>query len=86
MQYGYLPMSDVEMGNLRTDDELTDAVKRLQMFGHIPVTGVVDAATKDLMRRPRCSLPDIPPDEENNRVRRYIKQGSSWDKTHLTWR
>ncbi|KAF2353114.1 Peptidoglycan binding-like [Trinorchestia longiramus] len=85
MQYGYLPMSDMEMGNLRTDQELTDAVRRLQMFGHIPVTGVVDDVTRELMKRPRCSLPDILPDEDTNRVRRYIKQGSTWDKTRLTW-
>lgn len=31
MKFGYLPQSDLETGNLRTDDQLTDAIKNLQV-------------------------------------------------------
>ncbi|KAL7635601.1 UNVERIFIED_CONTAM: hypothetical protein RMT77_014670 [Armadillidium vulgare] len=95
MRYGYLPMSDMETGNLRTEKQLREAVKVMQRFGHIPQTGRMDAATRALLRRPRCSLPDVMPEEYpsngrndntiSSRVRRFVKQGSSWDNLNLTW-
>lgn len=35
MKFGYLPQSDLETGNLRTDDQLTDAIKNLQMMRNV---------------------------------------------------
>ena len=32
MKFGYLPQSDIETGNLRTEDQLKDAIKDLQVF------------------------------------------------------
>lgn len=32
MKFGYLPQSDIETGNLRTEDQLRDAIKNLQVF------------------------------------------------------
>jgi hypothetical protein len=31
MDFGYLPQSDLETGNLRTDDQLQDAIRTLQV-------------------------------------------------------
>lgn len=31
MKFGYLPQTDLETGNLRTDDQLTDAIENLQV-------------------------------------------------------
>ena len=31
MKFGYLPQSDLETGNLRTDDQLRSAIKNLQV-------------------------------------------------------
>lgn len=31
MKFGYLPQSDLETGNLRTDDQLRDAIRTLQV-------------------------------------------------------
>ncbi len=34
MKYGYLPQSDFETGNLRTEDELKDAIRTLQVCNY----------------------------------------------------
>jgi hypothetical protein len=31
MKYGYLPQSDLETGNLRSEDQLKDALRNLQV-------------------------------------------------------
>lgn len=93
MEFGYLPKSDIETGNLRTDTQLTNAIKTLQKFGSIPQTGQLDELTQKLMRRPRCGVPDnqnTPDFSATNRLRgrskRYVIQGPKWAHTNLTWR
>lgn len=58
MEFGYLPKSDIETGNLRTEDQLKDAIRNLQRFGNIPETGEIDNSTRKLILRPRCGVPD----------------------------
>lgn len=101
MNFGYLPKSDIETGNLRTETQLFSAIKSLQRFGNIPETAVIDDATRELMKRPRCGQPDFPPGTDfpsrtdfsaDNRIRRYgrqkryVIQGPKWPNTNLTWR
>lgn len=63
------------------------AVKRLQEFAGLPVTGVVDEATRNLVQQKRCSLPDSESSEkQSHRVKRYTLQGGKWSRTNLTWR
>ncbi|XP_046688480.1 matrix metalloproteinase-2-like [Homalodisca vitripennis] len=84
MTFGYLPASDLETGNLRTDDQLRDAIRSLQAFGNIPVTGDVDEATEKLMASPRCGVSDErAPDARRKRF--AIHTGPRWDHTDLTW-
>ncbi|XP_054289089.1 matrix metalloproteinase-2-like [Macrosteles quadrilineatus] len=84
MNFGYLPASDMETGNLRTDDQLKEAIRNLQMFANITVTGEVDNATRGLMRRRRCGVSDLP--DPGSRKRRFaIHTGPRWDHTDLTW-
>lgn len=90
MKYGYLPMSDMETGNLRTEDQLRDAIRTMQRFGHVPVTGVLDEKTKELFKRPRCSLPDVLHDQTSSytlssRLKRFVKQGKRWNRFNITW-
>ncbi|KAK4286968.1 hypothetical protein Pmani_039949 [Petrolisthes manimaculis] len=92
MKYGYLPASDMETGNLRTEDQLRQAIRTMQRFGHIPVTGILDTATKELLRRPRCSLPDVLPSQQHyynppiiTRHKRFVKQGKRWHRYNITW-
>ncbi|CAF1646201.1 unnamed protein product [Adineta ricciae] len=91
--YGYLPRSDLETRAMRTDEEFRSAIKRLQTFATIPVTGKLDKATLDLIRRPRCGLADQdsnrlprPHTYGNRRHRRYVLQGQKWAKTYLTYK
>ncbi|KAJ6648586.1 Matrix metalloproteinase-2, partial [Pseudolycoriella hygida] len=101
MNFGYLPKSDIETGNLRTETQLFSAIRSLQRFGNIPETGVIDEATLKLMKRPRCGQPDFPSGTDfstrtdfsadnrirrrNHRQKRYVIQGPKWPNTNLTW-
>ena len=57
--FGYLPQSYLETGAMRTEQQLIDAVKNLQFFAGINVTGAIDQDTIDVMKKPRCGVPDI---------------------------
>lgn len=56
-----------------------------QSYGNIPATGEVDDKTKQLLRQPRCGLPDIP-QSPSRRRKRYLLQGQKWQNMNLTWR
>lgn len=86
MNFGYIPPSDRETGNLRTEQQLRDAIRNLQNFAHIPVTGELDENTIKLMKKPRCGLPDIPYYSTGKRKKRYTLHGQKWHYTNLTWR
>lgn len=95
MNFGYLPKSSLETGNLRTEEKLKEAIINLQRMGNIPETGTIDKATHELMQRPRCGQPDYLESDTRNfsaknrsrrRSRRYVIQGSQWNKTSVTWR
>ena len=57
--FGYLPQSNLETGAMRTEQQLMDAVKNLQFFAGINTTGTVDQDTIELMKKPRCGVPDV---------------------------
>ena len=92
MNFGYLPKSNIETGNLRTEEQLINAIKSLQKMGNIPETGFIDNETRDLMRRPRCGQPDkkesndFTANNEQRRRKRYLVNGAKWTRTHLSWR
>lgn len=80
MSFGYLPQSDLETGNLRTEDQVRDAIKTMQAFAHIPVTGIVDEATRELMKKPRCGLPDI--NSDSYRAKRSLGSREEHETRH----
>ncbi|XP_037813603.1 matrix metalloproteinase-2-like [Lucilia sericata] len=93
MEFDYLPKSDIETGALRTEEQLKEAIRNLQSFGNIPVTGEIDSETKKLIKRPRCGVGDnnhslsfSPDNLHHGRMKRYVLQGPKWEKTDLTWR
>ncbi|KAK0159507.1 hypothetical protein PV327_011022 [Microctonus hyperodae] len=87
MNFGYLPQSDLETGNLRTDDQLREAIRSLQNYGGIPETGEIDEATQKLMKSPRCGVADkIDPRYKRSRHKRFTIHGQPWPYKNLTWR
>merc|ERR1711874_697140 len=58
-RFGYLPQSDLETGALRTMKQLKDAIRNLQGFAGINMTGEIDRETRDLLHRARCGVQDV---------------------------
>ena len=65
---------------VRDPDVRINAIKMMQRKAGIPVTGVVDAATIDVLSRPRCGVPDISNGPGSYQVRK------PWQKKSLTYR
>ena len=69
-QYHYISTSRSGNHNVKL------AIRRFQRFAGLKVTGKLDRATIDQMKKPRCGLPDD--EEEGGRVRRYTTGDSFW--------
>ncbi|XP_072271819.1 matrix metalloproteinase-17 [Pyxicephalus adspersus] len=84
-RFGYLPLPDPVTGQLQTQEELSKAIKAMQEFGGLKPTGILDEATLELMKTPRCSLPDLSQTEATRR-KRNIQMVTKWNKRNLSWR
>lgn len=62
--------------------DVEKAITNFQRFAGLKVTGRLDRATIDLMKKPRCGMPDDEAGE--TRLRRYATS-SKWRKTSLTY-
>ncbi|XP_051489746.1 matrix metalloproteinase-17 isoform X2 [Apus apus] len=83
-KFGYLPPPDPVTGQLQTQEELTKAITAMQRFGGLETTGVLDEATLELMKTPRCSLPDFV--AAPARRKRHTQAVTKWSKRNLSWR
>ncbi|XP_027699987.1 matrix metalloproteinase-17 [Vombatus ursinus] len=83
-RFGYLPPPDPVTGQLQTQEELTKAIAAMQRFGGLEATGVLDEATLQLMKTPRCSLPDLA--IPGARRKRNTPTLTKWSKRNLSWR
>ncbi|KAM4698724.1 LOW QUALITY PROTEIN: matrix metalloproteinase-25 [Rhinophrynus dorsalis] len=86
-RYGYLP-PDPYSAQQQTLEGLREAVRTMQRFAGLRVTGDLDDETVSMMQKPRCSLPDViqRPNMYSHRRRRFALSGTVWDKLELTWR
>lgn len=84
MKFGYMNRSTDGAGALRTEQSVREAIRDLQQFSGLPVTGRLDDATLKLLRTPRCGLPDVV--NPIHRKKRFTIQGQRWIYTNLTWR
>ncbi|XP_046391255.1 matrix metalloproteinase-2-like isoform X2 [Ischnura elegans] len=84
MNFGYLPESNQETGNLMSAKQLHEAIANLQKFAGLPPTGKFDEKTKRLLLKPRCGLKDYET-EDRRRKKRYVLRGPKWEYTNLTW-
>lgn len=83
---GYLKQFTSQVGALGTQKQLVDAVKDFQRYAGIAVTGKVDDTTIEWMAKPRCGRADKNDNDAlKKRRRRYLAQGTSWNKLQVTW-
>ena len=90
-KFGYLPSPSSGKLPLITQDGLVKSLRKLQSFVGLEMTGVIDEETLEILKIPRCSLPDFSDDNEapgynNQRRKRYALQGSRWKKRILTYK
>ncbi|NP_001096469.1 matrix metalloproteinase-17 precursor [Xenopus tropicalis] len=84
-KFGYLPPPDPVTGQLQTQEELSKAIKAMQEFGGLKATGILDEPTLELMKTPRCSLPDLS-HSQASRKKRSAQPVTKWSKRNLSWR
>nr|CAD2188878.1 unnamed protein product [Meloidogyne enterolobii] len=80
--FGYVPPG--ELNNNRGSgggfDPINDAIKKFQLFAHLPVTGKLDVKTKKKMAKKRCGMQDVEM-ITNNRGASQFK----WDKSLIKY-
>jgi matrix metalloproteinase-24 (membrane-inserted) len=86
--YGYLEQpADTNEGLkaefLYAESAIVDGVKKIQEYGGLPVTGVVDEDTIQLMRSPRCGVKDV--ESRRDRAKRYVIGSKNWKKRKITY-
>lgn len=71
-QFGYLNMSENSITSIE------EAIANLQEFYHLEVDGKANEETLNLMKQPRCGVPDNP-------TSAFRVSGSKWNKSHIKW-
>ncbi|XP_026071638.1 matrix metalloproteinase-15-like isoform X1 [Carassius auratus] len=86
-QYGYLPQASKQMSTMRSAQIRLNAISDMQRFYGLEITGVLDPATIEAMKRPRCGVPDKFGGQIKTNVRRkrYALTAHKWDKSHITF-
>uniref|UniRef100_A0A8D0CV29 Matrix metallopeptidase 20b (enamelysin) n=1 Tax=Sander lucioperca TaxID=283035 RepID=A0A8D0CV29_SANLU len=70
------PQVDLKLAT-RSGPSFTSKVKDMQIFFGLNATGVLDSVTLEMMRSPRCGVPDV---EEYSHI-----QGTRWNKNVITY-
>ncbi|NXU62442.1 MMP13 Collagenase, partial [Horornis vulcanius] len=58
---------------------IAERIKEMQKFFHLTVTGKLDRETEEIMKLPRCGLPDVAEYQT-------FSGTPKWEKTHLTYK
>ncbi|CAD7689873.1 unnamed protein product [Nyctereutes procyonoides] len=77
-KYYYLKSDGKPVVRQRNNSLVAEKLKQMQAFFGLKVTGKVDTDTLNLMKQPRCGVPDV--------AQYVLTDGSQWDHTHLTYR
>lgn len=66
---------------------MKNAIRKLQEFGGIPQTGIVDEKTRMILKSPRCGVADFDNDNSIKRFKRFVvHEGLKWSHHNITWR
>jgi hypothetical protein len=96
-KYGYLPNAELEAKDFRwrprsqrqpsqpdvLDEASQAALRELQHFARLPVTGEIDAATLALIDAPRCGVDDGL--ELADRSEKWAVDGPGWPRRDISW-
>lgn len=96
-RFGYLPHADLSeqfvhwrpavstapRADDHFDEAMEEAVRLFQRAYRLDETGEVDAATIELMARPRCGVPDV---VTGQGLEPYVAQGNRWPGPVVTYR
>jgi Putative peptidoglycan binding domain/Matrixin len=97
-EYGYFPNAELEekypawsplieaapADPASFDEQTARAVRLLQAKNELPVTAIVDAATRRLLKQPRCGVPDGVLEPEPSDKYSFINPNIIANKTQLT--
>ena len=89
VRFGYIEDQDAKVKEIPAD-----VLTKFQEFHGIATTGVLDDATLEVMKLPRCRVKDFQPDVSHRSCHHLTMPNSKplaynwgkWDKTTLTWR
>ncbi|KAL4002392.1 Matrixin family protein [Acanthocheilonema viteae] len=90
-EFGYLPKPTSNVAAMLSETMMEEAIRELQLYGNIPITGKIDAATRELMSRKRCGLSDRPIEEafqgrrRRGHQKRFALMGPKWTKQIITY-
>ncbi|XP_062856831.1 matrix metalloproteinase-15 [Trichomycterus rosablanca] len=89
-RYGYLSQASKQMSTMQSAKIMSTAIKTMQRFYGLEVTGQTDPVTLKAMRRPRCGVSDLfeVTSDEHARRKRYAlhsKTSRKWNKVRLTY-
>nr|BBE38632.1 matrix metalloproteinase [Pinctada fucata] len=91
-KYGYMesrPPFETEEEILNSDAYRKTAIRKFQSFAGLDATGILNDATIDAMRKPRCGVKDIQTPEEvaqADRPLNFYAPGYKWPSKTITWR
>jgi hypothetical protein len=86
--FGYLETGPDDSETLYTKEAVQEAIKKVQLFGGLEVTGELNEETRNLLKSPRCGNKDVEINESqklSRRQKRYVIGSSGWKKRKLRY-
>jgi len=80
---GYMKKHGDSANSVEDKEDVAKSLRQFQWFAGVPVTGKMDWSTLLKFKQPRCGMKDL---DKRRRYRRYILQGSKWNKKSISFR